>query len=164
MNELTSVIENEGSRLTCRLSGAVTESADFASVLEAISAHGQRSLTLDVHAVKRINSAGVREWIHFMRALADVATDIELVRASPGIVRQLSMVRNTRGTARVTSIGLPYVCERCDEEDVIDCVVERDQVRMPSEAPRCRACASPMIFDDVLDAYLAFLQDGPREE
>lgn len=161
MTELTATIDDEGARIVCHLSGAITESADFASIVSRIASHGKRALVLELHAVKRINSAGVREWIIFLGALADVVPDIEIVRASPGIVRQLSMVRNTLGTARVRSIGLPYLCERCDEEAVVDCQVERDHVHMPSDSPRCTACGALMIFDDVLDGYLAFLRDAP---
>jgi anti-anti-sigma regulatory factor len=163
MSELTSTLVIEKGALVCHLTGAITESAAFDGVVQEFRTRGHAELVIDLVDVKRINSAGVREWIGFLRALASCGASVVLQRVSPALVRQLSMVRNTRGGARVTSIGLPYICEDCDEERVVDGRVDGDRIAMPESAPRCAACDREMIFDDVIDGFLAFLRDVQSE-
>jgi hypothetical protein len=140
--------------------GVITESADFRDGLAACEERQPSLVVLDLARVQRLNSAGVREWIVFVRALGERVVELEIVRASPAVVRQLSMVRNTRGRAKVRSIGLPYLCESCDDDSVVDCWVDGGDVALPASPPPCPACGAAMVFDDVVDAYLGFLRDG----
>lgn len=133
------------------LSGSITESAQLQAIAGVA---GSGPLRLDVGDVEQVNSCGVREWIHFVQQLADRATPLELVSCPPVFVRQLNMISNFGGNARVRSVLLPYWCRSCGHEDL----VEHDPFSgapLPETRP-CSACGATAEFDDLPDTYLSF--------
>jgi hypothetical protein len=81
---------------------------DLASVLRG-------RIAIDLGGVRRYSSAGVREWIHFVRSLPQ-GTDLSLVGCSKASVTQLNLIDNFRGPARVESFWAPYACIACGSE------------------------------------------------
>lgn len=137
------------------LSGAITEDAD----LRALAAlDGTGPLSFDMAAVDQINSCGVREWIQFVRKLADAERGFELVRCSPAIVRQLNTIANFRGGGQVRSVMLPYYCPSCRNEAHRPLELDDDAPREIPEELSCPTCASVMEFDDISATYLSFLR------
>jgi len=138
-----------------RISGSITEEAD----LHALVALGQgKDLRLDLAGVDEINSCGVREWIRFVRRVSETASDLELVRCSPAIVRQLNMVSNFRGSGRVTSVMLPYYCDACGAEQ--ERYLELGGADAPPEIQEtvvCERCGEQAEFDDLPDSYMGFI-------
>lgn len=135
------------------LSGAITEDADLRSLA---TLDGPGALSFDMAAVDQINSCGVREWIHFVRRLADADRRFELVRCSPAIVRQLNTIANFRGDGQIRSVMLPYYCPSCRNETHRPLELAGGAPReIPEELP-CPTCSGTMEFDDISATYLSF--------
>ena len=152
---LTWSVERRKGVLVVHLSGEVDENADF----ERLRSILEGRVVLDLAEVKRINSAGVREWVNFVRNLPQV-TELVFERCSPTIVSQLNMIYNFKGPAVVRSFYAPYVCERCDlDVDVLLDVEKHFPDRDPTHVPEfeCPECGQPLTFDDIPERYFAFI-------
>jgi hypothetical protein len=128
-------------------------------VLDATAAKAAPSVTFDVSGVKRINSLGVRAWVDFMKSLGGRA--VMLRRCSPAFVDQLNSVSDFRGNASVHSFLAPFVCERSGDVFYEEFVVGKDIKKGDFAAllgKRCDACPEPLVFDDLPERYLHFLQ------
>lgn len=150
---LTWTIEESGGKRRVSLAGELTENANLTDLLKAIGG----PVTLDLASVGRINSPGVREWITFVNELGSQNITFELDRCSLPFVNQLNMISNFRGRGQILSVFAPYYCPSCakDERRLVDVTKDaRAQIDAPFPCPTCK---EPMEFDDVADAYLAFL-------
>jgi hypothetical protein len=141
------------------LRGEIDENADFSELQRAL--HGNVELRLE--GVTRINSCGVREWVNFVRGLERVQS-LHFARCSPPVVLQLNTIYNFRGPARVSSFMAPYICEAChvDEYKLLD-VDEHFPDRAHPHVPafRCQRCGGVMVFDELPERYLSFLETEP---
>lgn len=135
--------------------GAITEAADFSAAL----APGPRRVVVDLSGVDRVNSFGVREWIRFLKALKDVGVGYALDGVSVPMVRQMNMIPQARGGAEVRAIFAPYYCPACDDERALRLAAGARSA--PAHAS-CPTCGAQMEFDDVPEAYFAFLADDAR--
>lgn len=156
MNQLTyTVTELSDHRRSVFFEGAITEESDF-EVLTSLDGSGE--LSFDLSGIERINSCGVREWIHFVRRLGDARQSFELVRCSPAIVRQLNMITNFRGPGLVKSVMLPYFCTTCRHEHLTSLDIQADvEPEIADELP-CPKCGGVMEFDDLPSTYVSFLK------
>ena len=140
---------------TVEFVGEIDENADFAELRRKLS--GQ--VVFHLGEVSRINSAGVREWVNFVRDLPNVI-DLTFSHCSPAIVAHLNMIYNFRGEASIRSFYAPYVCDACNREDekLLD-VKAQFPNGSPDELPEvsCESCREPMEFDDLPERYLSFL-------
>jgi hypothetical protein len=104
--------------------------------------------------VKSINSSGVREWVFWMRDLADVPT-LLLEECSVPFLDQINIVPQMLGKAQVTSFYAPYYCPNCDQEDT--CLIDTKKhksVLMQKRAPEMtHHCGQIMEFDALEDSY-----------
>ncbi len=137
------------------LKGEIDENARLGELARRLDG----KVVLDLADVRRINSAGVREWVNFIRELPKVE-EISLARCSPTITNQLNMIFNFRGKARVESFYAPYVCEHCDVEvdrlvNVEEHFPDRDPAKVPSF--RCEHCGAELTFDDIPERYFSFI-------
>jgi anti-anti-sigma regulatory factor len=136
-------------------SGELDETVDFAELRRALAG----SVVFDLGAIRRIDSAGVREWISFLRELAGVEP-LVFVRCSPPFVTQLNLIFNFRGNATIESFLAPYVCPACDHEDEKLLNVKTDfPDGAASKLPQfpCVKCKTTMELDDLPDRYTYFL-------
>lgn len=152
----------QGDTRVIRIRGAITEATDFAAALndEAASTTTARTV-VDLSAVDRVNSYGVREWIRFLKSLVQAGLDVTLDGVSVPMVRQMNMIPQVRAGARVAAIDAPYYCPACDDERAVRLDAA---TRAPPATPPCPTCGAAMDFDDVHDAYFAFVadDDAPR--
>ena len=132
------------------LRGAITEDADFSTVL----ARSTGAVALDLHGVKRITSPGVSLWVDFLRALAASGCRAELVRCSPVMAHQFTMIPSTTAGARVVSLEAPYWCRACDAEAQLP--VELVGAPTIAETAPCPRCGSAMDFDGDRASWIAF--------
>ena len=142
-------------RVRVVLKGEIDENARLGELARRLDG----KVVLDLAGVRRINSAGVREWVNFIRDLPQV-TEISLARCSPTITNQLNMIFNFRGKATVESFYAPYVCEECDlEVDILINVEEHFSDRDPTKAPSftCERCGAELTFDDIPERYFSFI-------
>ena len=141
-----------GCALVC-LSGDVTEETSFAEVLRVEAP----VLVLDLSQVRRINSAGVREWVNFVAELGRQGRLLVFESCSVAVVQQLNMVVDFRGGAQVRSILLPYYCGTCDAERLQLLDVSGASPTLATVLP-CATCGESMEFDDLPESYLSFLR------
>jgi len=143
------------------LSGVINEEADLVQIAKNLE--GQDKVRLDLEHVQRINSSGIREWMHFIGPLSE-GRHVELVRCSPAIVAQLNVFRDFAGTAKVKSFQAPYLCPSCDDQKLLDIEVGAGE-QAPETIP-CEQCAdgTEMEFDDIPDCYFAFMRWHKQEE
>ena len=146
-------VEQRGGATRVSFGGRFDETADFAPLREQLAG----KVELDLAAVNRVSSTGVREWVDFVHALPRV-TELSLVACSPAIVTQLNTIDNFRGPAKVSSLLAPYACESCGLEELrlIELGALGESGALPSF--RCARCGEPMVFEDLPERYLAFLK------
>ncbi len=140
------------------LAGEIDENTDFSQLLNQLAG----DTVFDLRGVRRINSCGVREWVTFFRQLGQRVRSVTFVACSPAVVVQLSMIHNFRGPARIASFMAPYVCEKCNlEEEKLLSVAEHFPQGSRSQLPgfSCKRCGQAMVFDDMRERYLCFLDE-----
>ena len=151
---LTWEIEDRDGVTTVALAGEIDEHADFTPLREQL----RGVVELDLGAIRRINSCGVREWVNFVRDLPH-ASELTFRACSTAFVTQLNMIYNFRGPARIRSFHAPYVCDGCGHDaDLLVEVGDGGKVELP--APTCPTCGDAMQFDDLPERYLSFLQES----
>src|SRR5262245_50806399 len=145
----TSVRRGEA-RTLLSLEGDLNEHFDLTPLLPELD----NAIAVDLAGVRRINSAGVRQWILFIGALAH-GRDVVLVRCPAAFIWQASMIGNFLGGASVRSFYVPYICPRCEAaRSVLVEVASLEGERLPEV--RCDACAVAMESDVIPDVFLGF--------
>jgi hypothetical protein len=161
--------EGRGTRMV--VSGVIDESAKLADKVSAI----RLPLIVDLSGVLQINSLGVREWVTFVRAVAQVARTegvpetITLVRCAICMVTQFNLVSGAAQHARIESVEAPYLCARCDHAESVLLVVGQHLHLGQKAVPPIQTCSScgtrSLEFDDYPESYFAFLEDQlPAQE
>lgn len=140
------------------LRGTIDEHAGLAAVGSQVRGP---LVVVDLAAIARINSVGVRDWMNWLKSLAEGGRRVVLVDCSPAMMDQVNLVRNFTQGAWVDSFLAPYFCDRCDlerDERLDPVALRRDGA---SEAPTitCGKPACGLSFDDVEEGYFAFLED-----
>jgi anti-anti-sigma regulatory factor len=140
------------------LRGTIDEHAGLASVTGQVRG---RLVVVDVGAIARINSVGVRDWMNWLKALAEGGRRVVLVDCSPAMMDQVNLVRNFTQGAWVDSFLAPYFCDRCDLErdERLDPVALRRDGAGVAPAISCGKSACGLTFDDVEEGYFAFIED-----
>lgn len=131
--------------------GSLSDRTDYSAVLRS-AADGP--LVLDLGEVRRISSVGVREWLHFVQALAATPHAHVVVRLAPSLVRQMNMIAGFSGALEVRSVCLPYYCDACGHEQT-SVLVLSERGQNPIEATQvCASCGGRAEFDDLPGSYL----------
>lgn len=134
-----------------RLYGVIDESLNPAEL--AAEATGSE-IIINLKAITRLSSFGVREWIRAVEGLGAHANKLYLVECAPPVVAQLNMIANFAGPAQVVSVQVPYYCDNCGWDTTV--TFELSQPAGPQLQLPCRACSHPMEMDDDPASYLAF--------
>lgn len=145
---------DEGDLVLVRLGGVINEDN---RLVERLGAMSGRTVLLHLQRVERINSCGVRDWVHWVRAMEAQGNKLHLIRCSPPIVAQVNMVKNFCGDdGHVVSFLAPYFCGNC-ERDHHETLFS-SAVASAQEAPVaiCETCGEPMQFDDLAESYFSF--------
>jgi hypothetical protein len=145
-------IEHDGPVTRAIFDGKLTEDADLAAVL----ATPAPQLVLDLGAVTRINSAGVREWIRFMSQIP-TTTSVTLRRCPTTFLSQASLISNFLGRAAVESFYLPYLCPACETSRSELLTLSSIQEGHAPPA-RCTDCGADMEVDVVEEQFFFFLR------
>jgi anti-anti-sigma regulatory factor len=156
MGRVTIAVDRGADADVVSIEGEMDDQATLSDLADQLG----KKVVVDLGAVRFINSVGVREWIIFLRTMAERGTKVILRNASEPMVHQMNMVVEARGQAQVESFYAPYLCETCaDERSVIlDVAGHRAAFaahKMPKET--CPECGDEMVFDDFPARYLLFL-------
>jgi hypothetical protein len=113
MHQFKHSVKPDGDSLDLTFEGAIDEDVVF-PVIDLTSA---KKINIDLKAITSINSVGIREWLDWIRPLADKAL-VTLVNCPKAIVFQFNMVEGfLPAKAVVGSFFIPFFCEKCDRED-----------------------------------------------
>lgn len=142
----------DGARFT--LTGAFTEKADFAGLLQQIP----ENAVLDVSGIQHINSTGVRAWTQFVAKLEQKGAKVVLERCSVMFMAQVNMIARFAGGFPVKSFLARFACGTCDAwEDVL--VDAGPGARAALEGTRpCSKCGGTVELDDLVDSYASFMR------
>jgi hypothetical protein len=135
------------------LAGTINEESELDQVAKRLQT--ETRVRIDLSAICRITSSGIREWMHFIGPFSKDRL-VELVHCSPAIVAQLNVFRDFSGAAQVRSYQAPYLCPSCDDQKFLDIEVGATE-EAPDSIP-CAQCNVPMEFDDMRECYFAFLR------
>jgi hypothetical protein len=113
MSEFKSTSNENGSNVTLAFQGTIDEDVEFPSV-----ATGKYStITLDLKGVKAINSVGIREWLNWIRPLAE-SSKFVLENCPKAMVFQFNMVEGfLPPKSQVSSFFVPFYSESADQEE-----------------------------------------------
>ena len=116
-NQLSCDIKEETGSLLCTLSGTITEKSDLSQILE----RKETKVIIDLGGIDRINSGGVGNWVSFVSKFSSPPREVYLERCSAVIVHQFNMISNMRGSAKIRSVMVPYLCSNCGKEQKQQC-------------------------------------------
>jgi ABC-type transporter Mla MlaB component len=147
-------IEHAGGTARVTLVGDITEQSNLRALLAQLST----PVTLNLSGIRRINSAGLREWIDFAEALRQKVNRVVLDRCSVAFVHQLNMIEGFSGGAVIQSVFAPYFCGACSSEhsELVD--LSGASVTL-ADTMTCPKCGGSMEFDDVPE-YLSFRNEA----
>ena len=164
MSSLKTEQKNENGSLVLSLTGAIDEDTEFA----AVDTSSASAIIVDLNGVKSINSVGIREWLNWIRPLAE-QKPLTLRNCPKSIVFQLNMVEGflPKG-GKVASFYVPYYCEKCDKESNIlfnlgkEVSVDAGQVKVnfaiSGSATGCAETPCQMEMDAAEAKYFQFLK------
>ena len=113
MSEFKSNTVEDSTNLTLQFSGTIDEDVEFPSV-EPGKYH---QINLDLKGIKAINSVGIREWLNWIRPLADQSKFV-LENCPKAMVFQFNMVEGFLPPgSRVSSFFVPFYSESADQEE-----------------------------------------------
>lgn len=138
-----------------KLSGIINEEASFGFMAELPVG----KVVINTREVQRMNSCGVREWIH---GLSKVPPGCELVyeECSGVILDQMNMITNFLGRGKVKSVYIPYLCESCGAKGEALCDLDKNMHPDGLELPelKCGMCGKNMSLADDPEEIFAFLR------
>jgi len=157
---LRAVVREGDGWIAARLLGIIDEHSALPRLLEG---RAPSRLLLDLSGVRRINSMGVRDWVHWVEELRHGRTAVVLFDVPPSLMEQVNLIRNFAGGALIHSVLAPYYCAQCDVE-ATERVETATLLRTSPPAPpsvRCPQGGCSMELDEVEETFFAFLQDQP---
>jgi len=146
---LKATIERRDSGSTITLAGYINDGTDLTELTRVPG-----PLRVDLAGVERINSVGVKTWVHFVRDLERAGTQLTCERCSPVIVQQISMISNFMGTrTHVKSLYVVYACPTCNAErlELVE-LTPGVPVTVAGFLP-CPKCKATMQLDEVEQMY-----------
>jgi len=139
------------------LSGVMDEHSAFDSL--KIPPECQTCL-LDLSAITRLNSAGVRDWLCWLEKHHASGVAVILIDCSKAVVGQLNLSQAFGRHAQIFSVCIPFFCEPCELEQSSVLVASdwssSDGIKVPELT--CGKCEAPMVFDDIEGMYFRFIQ------
>ena len=148
----------DGGILCLKFTGTIDEDFDGKRLSGQSKA---KTLLLDMGAVHKISSFGIREWVDFVNAVSKNAEEVIILQASPKVVDQLNMVANFAGEkGKVYSFHCPYTCDYCDSSPKVLMSVDQDWETIKSMKPPeriCDQCGEPEYFDEDPTTYFSFI-------
>lgn len=154
---LTWTIEGEAPNTTVVFEGEINETFLYDKLADALSDRGG-ALTFDLAAIRRLNSVGVRQWVNFMRTLAEVDEigDITFSRCSIAVISQVNMIHDFLGRAKIISFYAPYAHSESGEEE--ERLLEVKDITDPLDPPTFKDDEGEWEFDEMPERYFEFMR------
>lgn len=153
----------EAGQLVLVFEGVIDEEVKF----PAVDTAKHKKVFIDLKAVRSINSVGIREWLNWIRPLAEAA-QIVFLKTPKALVFQMNMVEGfLPKNGFVQSFYVPFFCEKCDKEENILFGVGQEVQLQPGgykltfdikNAKVCNNASCEMEMDASEAKYLQFLK------
>jgi hypothetical protein len=137
------------------LAGILDETANLSELATRITG----PTILDLRDVRRISSAGTRNWLTLIRNIP--AQKIVLRACSRAVVEQMNMLLDFTGGAKVESVVLPFECPTCEHFDNVLAPVgelRRQLIQGAPQSPACTRCRTQMTLAEDPHGYFMFLR------
>jgi anti-anti-sigma regulatory factor len=148
----------EGSIVCLRFQGTIDEAFDGKRLAASIRCS---TLILDMGAVKKISSFGIREWTDFIKTVERQVQQIVAIECTPKVVDQINMVSQFLGAkGQIFSFYAPYRCDYCDMDRRVLFQVDRDHAAIRGLRPPeqlCETCSRPEYFDEEPASYFSYM-------
>lgn len=136
------------------LSGMIDEDTALEEILKLGS-----PLVFNFKGITAINSCGVRNWVNFLKSFGDANAAFE--ECPPTIVKQMNMIPSFTAGAKITSVYVPYTCDRCEKEAMV--LIDTSQFskgKTPvTESMPCKECKQGELeLDGHPTQYFAFIK------
>ena len=159
MSRLDLVMTGNAQHRRLTFAGRIDDTSPLVGLIPQVRA---QEIVIDTGGVTFINSIGVREWMRFLRGLADIGARVRLENVAEVLVTHMNLIPDLRTSVWIASVQAPYVCDRCGAElsQLIDVVQHADELRaLQPPAFRCPECGGTMTFSEYPDRYFAFLRE-----
>jgi DNA-directed RNA polymerase subunit RPC12/RpoP len=154
-NQLSCHIKENSGVLLCTLSGTITEKSDLNQILE----RNENKVIIDLGGIDNINSGGVGNWVTFVSKFTSPPREVFLEHCPAVIVRQLNMISNMSGLAKIRSVMVPYICSNCGKEKQTSYNLENTDPKSIPTKIKCADCNDDMDLDDILEVYFGFVRN-----
>jgi eukaryotic-like serine/threonine-protein kinase len=144
--------ENESGLLRIALSGVIDDTTDLGPVFVDLP----EQFVIDLRAIERINSVGVRKWVEFMAKLSQ-GHRFTLEAVSYPIVMQAICVHRFFGTGSVESCMAPFFCPKCSRSE--SAIVHKGEAKNALPDKHCPNCSEVMVFDELEQYFRVFEGD-----
>lgn len=160
---LRAVVREGDGWVGARLLGIIDEHSALPRLLDGRS---PARLLLDLSGIRRINSMGVRDWVHWVEELRHSQISLVLFDVPPNLMEQVNLIRNFAGGALIHSVLAPYYCPQCDVETTqrVETAALLGTASPEPPTVHCPQGGCPMELDEVEETFFAFLQDQPPSD
>ena len=114
-------------------------------------------LILELGGIRLFNSCGIREWIYFMRDMAEHGSLI-FRECSVAMIDQINLVPDSLSGGVIESLYAPYFCECRGEVNKLIRVSDFRESLTNKVAPNfpCKKCGKDLEFDALEESYFLF--------
>jgi len=148
----------EGTITCLRFQGTINEAFDGKRLAASVKCN---TLILDMGAVKKISSFGIREWADFIKTVERQVQLVVAIECTPKVVDQMNMVSQFLGSkGQVFSFYGPYRCDHCDIDRRVLFRIDRDHAAIRSLRPPehlCETCSRPEYFDEEPASFFSYV-------
>jgi anti-anti-sigma regulatory factor len=148
----------DGSITCLRFQGTIDEAFDGKRLAASIKCS---TLIIDMGAVKKISSFGIREWTDFIKTVERQVQQLVAIECTPKVVDQINMVSGFLGTkGQVFSFYAPYRCDYCDIDRRVLFQIDRDHAAIRGLRPPeqlCETCSRPEYFDEEPASFFSYV-------
>jgi anti-anti-sigma regulatory factor len=150
-------VQRVGSVSLVNLQGFITEDSKLAEITNRILTP---VAVINTAQVDRINSTGVRDWVHWVGQLEKRGITTYFAECSPSIMAQVNLVINFIGSGTILSFFAPYYCPQCSCDRLVLLNLAEVLAVQPPKPPicRCNQCDHLLRFDEKEDFFFSFLE------
>ena len=144
-----------GDAALIRFTGALDEGFELNGTLLA----PYKSITLDLAAIGRVTSKGIREWILWVSRL-DTSKSYKIIQCPRIFVTQANLVQGMiPDWMTVHSVEVPFYCENCEHSfsHIFEVKPNQDASSMVTEHV-CDKCRQVAELDAIPERYFAFMK------
>jgi len=139
-------IGNRGAWAEIYLVGEIDETTNFEALLGSVPG----DIRINCKKITRINSRGIRSWVHFFTRLRNSGKRVVFHKVSPILVEMMHAFYDFHFGAVVTSVCVPYLCSNCRKEYIG--VVSRENIETfahseSSSHLSCPCCGGEASFN-----------------